>query len=108
MKFRHFIALQRLRSAHDSRSRWNAALSAFLLEVQMTSAVSGEKLTLTRPLQVTGDARFCVNTHVMWFSLAHAGRDLDHLARSRHSAVGLLCPLRVDHSVAVGREPTRS
>ena len=35
-KFRRFIALQRLRSAHNSRSRWNAALSAFLLEVQIT------------------------------------------------------------------------
>jgi FkbM family methyltransferase len=35
-KFRRLIALQRLRSAHNSRSRWNAALSAFLLEVQIT------------------------------------------------------------------------
>ena len=34
-KFRHFLALRRVRAAHDSRSRWNAALSAFLLEVQI-------------------------------------------------------------------------
>jgi len=34
-KFRRFIALLRLRFARDSRSRWNAALSAFLLEVWM-------------------------------------------------------------------------
>jgi FkbM family methyltransferase len=32
-KFCRFIALRRLRSAQDSRSRWNAGLSAFLLEV---------------------------------------------------------------------------
>lgn len=35
-KFRRFFALLRLRSAHDSSSRWNAGLSAFLLEVQIT------------------------------------------------------------------------
>jgi hypothetical protein len=55
-----------------------------VLEVQITSAVSGDTLTLSRALQVTGDARFCVNTHVLWFSLAHAGRDLD-----RARAIGL-------------------
>jgi FkbM family methyltransferase len=35
-KFRRFIAVRRLRSARNSRSRWNAALSAFLLEIQIT------------------------------------------------------------------------
>jgi len=34
-KFRRFIALRRLRSTPNSASRWNAALSAFLLEVQL-------------------------------------------------------------------------
>ena len=32
--FRHFVALQRRRFAGNSSSRWNAALSAFLLDVQ--------------------------------------------------------------------------
>jgi len=36
LKFRRFIALQRLRCARNSRLRWNTALSAFLLEVQIT------------------------------------------------------------------------
>ena len=35
-QFCRFIAMRRLRFAHSSRSRWNAALSAFLLDVQMT------------------------------------------------------------------------
>ncbi|MEY2490239.1 MAG: hypothetical protein QOC70_2181 [Verrucomicrobiota bacterium] len=35
-KFHRFIALRRLRSARNSSSRWNAALSAFLLEIQIT------------------------------------------------------------------------
>jgi FkbM family methyltransferase len=34
-KFRRFLALLRLRFARDSRSRWNAALSAFLLQVKI-------------------------------------------------------------------------
>jgi FkbM family methyltransferase len=34
-RFGRFLALRRLRSAHDPDSRWNAALSAFLLEVQI-------------------------------------------------------------------------
>jgi FkbM family methyltransferase len=34
-KFRHLLALRRVRAARDLRSRWNAALSAFLLEVQI-------------------------------------------------------------------------
>ena len=34
-KFRLFLARRRLRSAPDSPARWNAALSAFLLEVQL-------------------------------------------------------------------------
>jgi FkbM family methyltransferase len=35
-QFRRFIAARRLGSAQNSRSRWNAALPAFLLEVQLT------------------------------------------------------------------------
>lgn len=35
-KFRHGLALRRVRAARDPHSRWNAALSAFLLEVQIT------------------------------------------------------------------------
>jgi FkbM family methyltransferase len=35
-KLRRFIALQRLHFAPNSHSRWNAALSAFLLDVQIT------------------------------------------------------------------------
>ena len=34
-KFRRFLALLRLRFARDQSSRWNAALSAFLLEVEI-------------------------------------------------------------------------
>jgi FkbM family methyltransferase len=34
-RFRHFIARQRLRFAHSSRPRWNAALAAFLLETEI-------------------------------------------------------------------------
>jgi len=34
-KFRHLLALRRARAARDPRSRWNAALSALLLEVQI-------------------------------------------------------------------------
>lgn len=35
-RFRLFIAMRRFRAARNSSSRWNATLSAFLLEVQMT------------------------------------------------------------------------
>lgn len=35
-RFRRLLALRRIRAARDPRSRWNAALSAFLLEVQIT------------------------------------------------------------------------
>jgi hypothetical protein len=48
-----------------------------VLEVQVTSAVTLETLTLRRALQVSGDPRFCVNTHLLWFSRARAARDLD-------------------------------
>ena len=34
-RFRRFLALRRLHSAHDPGSRWNAALSAYLLDVQL-------------------------------------------------------------------------
>lgn len=34
-KFRHRLALRRVGAARDPRSRWNAALSAFLLEVRI-------------------------------------------------------------------------
>lgn len=36
MRFQRFLALGRLRFARDPRSRWNAALSAFLLDVQIS------------------------------------------------------------------------
>jgi FkbM family methyltransferase len=39
-KFRRFVALLRRRFAANSASRWNAALSAFLLEVQSTRGKS--------------------------------------------------------------------
>jgi FkbM family methyltransferase len=35
-KLRHRLALRRVAAARDSHSRWNAAVSAFLLEVQIT------------------------------------------------------------------------
>ena len=35
-KLRHFFALRQVRGARNPQSRWNAALSAFLIEVQIT------------------------------------------------------------------------
>jgi FkbM family methyltransferase len=47
-RFSRFLALRRLRSAHDPDSRWNAALSAFLLEVQMARGTAFRRDETTR------------------------------------------------------------
>ena len=54
-KFRRFIALQGLRLAHNSRSRWNAALSAFLLEVQITRGAVFRRVETDRLVALFAD-----------------------------------------------------
>src|SRR6267143_1662074 len=54
-KFRRFIALQRSRSAQNSRSRWNAALSAFLLEVQITRGSVFRRYEIDRLIALFAD-----------------------------------------------------
>jgi FkbM family methyltransferase len=54
-KFRRFIARQRLRLARNSGSRWNAALSAFLLEVQLIRGSSFRRDETNRLIALFAD-----------------------------------------------------
>jgi len=54
-KVRRFFALLRLRSALDSSSRWNAGLSAFLLEVQITRGAGFRRIESDRLIALFAD-----------------------------------------------------
>jgi hypothetical protein len=49
------------------------------LEVRVSSRHGSAPLVWRRALQVEGPARFCVNTHLLWFDPAAAARDLDRV-----------------------------
>lgn len=54
-KFCHFIALQRLRFARDSSSRWNAGLSAFLLEVWIIRGAVFRRVEIDQLIALVAD-----------------------------------------------------
>jgi hypothetical protein len=54
-KLGRILALQRLRFARNSRSRWNAALSVFLLDVQITRGVAFRREEIDRLVALFAD-----------------------------------------------------